>query len=99
MFVSIVLGVLNLVGLACLWLHMDRRAAASHRQGERIGELDGRMGRLEERVNYLPTHRELAEIRTALGIVSGELSAIRERSQVTCEMVRTIQEHLLEEDD
>jgi hypothetical protein len=78
---------------------MDRRATTTQRQGERIGDLDGRVGRLEERVNYLPTHRELAEIRNALGIVNAELSAIRERSQVTCEMVRTIQEHLLEEDD
>lgn len=99
MLVLILLGVCNLIGLGLLWLHMDRRADETRRQGERIGGIDGRVGRLEERINYLPTHRELAEIRTAIGAVCAEMSALRERSQVTCEMVRTIQDHLLQEDD
>lgn len=85
----IVLGVVNLGGLVLLWLHIDRR-------GEDTRALGDRVSRLETNISYLPKHRELTEIRTALGQLSSSVAALTERSEATSDMLRAIQTHLMD---
>lgn len=55
-----------------------------------------RLSVLETTVRHMPRHNDLTEIRRELSVLNGSISAIEERSQSTQEMVRSIQQHLME---
>lgn len=84
-----VLALMNLVGLVLLWLHIDRSSGETRQLGARVSQL-------ETSIAYLPTHRELAEIRNALGTLANSVAGLAERSESTSEMVHSIQQYLME---
>lgn len=91
-FVIIVLllvSVINVIGMIAMWIHLDRHGVDGHKLANRVSQL-------ETTVSYLPTHRELAEIRNVLGDLSNSVSAVRERTELSSMVLRTIQKHLSE---
>lgn len=87
--VIIVLLVVNLIGLAIVGLRISSQSAES-RQVER------RLTMLEARVDNLPTHRDLTELRGDVSEVVETVAAINGQMTAMTQMLRTIQEHLLE---
>lgn len=91
-FVVIVLllvSVINVIGMVAMWIHLDRHGVDGR-------ALANRVSKLETSVSYLPTHRELVEIRNLLAELSNELAAMRERTELSAMVLRTIQQHLSE---
>lgn len=88
-YLLMLLGILNLIGLVALWIHMDRR-------GKETSSLNVRVSQLETNFNYLPRHRELTEIRASLAELSNAVAGMRERTEATTLMLRSIQTHLQE---
>lgn len=63
-----------------------------------VGTLWNRLTKLEARVDNLPTHRDLVDLRGDLQDVRDTVSTISGQMTTTVQMLRTIQEHLLEND-
>lgn len=61
-------------------------------------KLDRRLTQLEARVDNLPTHRDLGELRSDIAGVVESVAAIAGQTQTMTQMLRTIQEYLLEND-
>lgn len=55
-----------------------------------------RLSVLETTVRHMPRHNDLIDIRRELSVLNGTVAAIEERSESTLEMVRSIQQHLME---
>lgn len=89
--VIIALLVINLIGLLVIGGRVSR-------QSNDAGDLDKRLTRLEARVDNLPTHRDLADLRSGITEVVESVAAISGQTQSMTQMLRTIQEHLLEND-
>ena len=82
-FIALVVVVLiNFIGTALLWRHIDRCVAEDRSLAQRVSHL-------ESTVSALPTERHLSEIREGI-------AAIRERHAITASALETIQTHLLE---
>lgn len=62
----------------------------------RDAALEIRVVALETTVRHMPTHGDLQEIRRELRDLNGAVSVVSERSEATMQMMRTIQEHLME---
>lgn len=91
-FVIIVLllvSVINVLGMVAMWIHLDRHGTDGR-------ALATRVSKIETTISYLPTHRELAEIRNLLSELSNEIGAMRERTEMSSMMLRTIQKYLSE---
>lgn len=89
--IIIALLVINLAGLIVVALRVTH-----HTDGTR--QLEGRLSKLEGRVDVLPTHRDLADLRGNLTKVAETVASINGQTQAMTQMLRTIQEHLLEND-
>jgi hypothetical protein len=89
--VIIALLVVNLIGLLVVGLRVSGQSTDTR-------QLEGRLTKLEARVDNLPTHRDLLELRTGIGDVQESVAAISGRTEAMTQMLRTIQEHLLEND-
>jgi|GEM_PF-3895301 len=89
--IIIALLIVNLLGLLVIGYRVSR-------QSNDAGDLDRRLTRLEARVDNLPTHRDLLDLRTGIGDVQESMAAISGRTEAMTQMLRTIQEHLLEND-
>lgn len=89
--VIIVLLIINLIGLAIVGLRISGQSAEA-RQVER------RLTKLEARVDNLPTHRDLIELRSGVSEVVETVAEVSGQMQAITQMLRTIQEHLLEND-
>lgn len=63
---------------------------------QRDGDMDKRLSVLETRVAHMPTHNDLAAIQMQLRDMSSDVATVIERSETTLEMVRSIQQHLVE---
>lgn len=59
-------------------------------------DLHTRVSVLETQLRNMPTHADLVAINRCLATLSSELSAVSERSESTQDMVRSIQQHLME---
>lgn len=89
--IIIALLIINLIGLLVVGIRVngeqtDRRA------------LDTRLTRLEAQVEHLPTHRDLSTLGRAVNETAETVATIKGQTLAMTQMLRTIQEHLLEKD-
>jgi hypothetical protein len=87
--VIIALLVINLVGLLAVGLRIGS-------QGSENRALESRLTKLEARVENLPTHRDLADLRDDLSDLVRNVAEISGQAETQTRMLRSIQEHLLE---
>lgn len=87
----IVLLLVNLAGMLVIGIRVGLLAADDRKQ-------DRRLTQLETRVENLPTHRDLTELRSGIAEVVESVAAINGQTLAMTQMLRTIQEHLLEND-
>lgn len=92
-FIAIIIGLLlmNLAGLLVIGIRVSLLGSDDRK-------LDRRLTVLEARVENLPTHRDLGELRSGIVEVMESVAAIGGQTQAMTQMLRTIQEHLLEND-
>jgi len=93
MFLAIIIGLLllNLLGLLLIGIRVGMLGGDDRK-------LDRRLTVLEARVENLPTHRDLGELRSSIAEAVEGVAAIGGQMQAMTQMLRTIQEHLLEND-
>ena len=60
------------------------------------GELSERVSLVEEKLEHLPTHDDLAEIHNKLSDVGSRVSATDERSKILLDGMRRIENHLMD---
>lgn len=89
--VIIALLLINLVGLLVVGAYVSSQAKDNQRQDRSLTEL-------ESRVANMPTHRDLMELRGDLSKVVETVAVIRGQTQTMTQLLRTIQEHLMEND-
>lgn len=89
--VIIALLVIDLIGLLLVGLRISGQTADSR-------QMWGRLIKLESRVDNLPTHRDLTELRSGISEVVETVASISGQTVAMTQMLRTIQEHLLEND-
>lgn len=73
-----------------------RLSAAIADRNEKHAEVTRRLAVIETKMENVPTHRDLEEIRAKLAVVASQGAAISERSAATHSLVQTLSEHLLE---
>jgi uncharacterized membrane protein len=84
-----VVGLLNLLAVLLLWVHMDRRSNEIRAVLARVHEAEQRVTRIETGMISAPDVRTLFE---RMASIEGKLST-------QTDMMKTIQEHLLERDE
>jgi uncharacterized membrane protein YfbV (UPF0208 family) len=89
--VIIALLLANLIGL--LWL--GQRASGQSNENRSLSD---RLTHLEAKVNTMPTHRDLAELREDFSEVAETTAALSGQMTTVLQLLRTIQDHLLEND-
>lgn len=89
--VIIALLVVNLIGLLVVGARVTGQSSDAR-------QLDSRLTKLEARVDNLPTHRDLSDLRGTIAEVSETVAQISGQAQAMTQMLRSIQEHLLEND-
>lgn len=89
--VIIALLVIDLIGLLVVGIRISGQSADSRQMWARLITLEGR-------VDNLPTHRDLTELRSGISEVVEAVASISGQTQAMTQMLRTIQEHLLEND-
>lgn len=91
-FVIIVLllvSVINVIGMVAMWIHLDRHGTDGR-------NLATRVSRLETSFSYGPKHSDLTAMRNLLSDLSNDVAALRERTELSAMVLRTIQQHLSE---
>lgn len=73
-----------------------RLSAAIADRNEKHAEVTGRLAVIDARMEGMPTHGDLNDIRSKLGTVETQTAAINERSRATHDLVQTLSQHLLE---
>lgn len=89
--VIIVLLVVNLIGLLVVGIRVNGQSTDTRNHESRITKL-------EAKVDNLPTHRDLTDLRGAISEVVESVAQINGQTQAMTQMLRSIQEHLLEND-
>lgn len=89
--VVIALLVVALAALAVIGLILWRRGADNR-------NLDARLIALETRVQTMPTHHDLLELRNDMANVAQSIGELNGQTQTMTQMLRTIQEYLLEKE-
>ena len=89
--VIIALLVINLIGLLVIGNRVSRQSSDA-------SDLDKRLTRLEARVENLPTHRDLAAMSNGINETAEAVATLGGQTQAMTQMLRSIQEHLLEND-
>lgn len=87
--VIIALLVCNLIGLVVVGLRVGRQSGDAR-------ELERRITKLEARVDNLPTHTDLKELGRGITAAAEGLASLTGQTQTMTHMLRTIQEHLLD---
>lgn len=99
---AIIIGLLiiNLVGLVLVGVRVGAQANQQRDLETRLStqqrDLETRLVKLEMRVDNLPTHRDLLELRTGISDVVQNMAAIAGQVEAQTQMLQTIQRHLLE---
>lgn len=100
--VIIVLLLINLVGLLVIGARVSGQATDARNLEQRLKDdnrhLEQRLTKLEARVDNLPTHRDFTELRGDLSEVVETTAGLSGQMTTMAQMLRTIQEHLLEND-
>lgn len=106
---NVLFGVGTLVALAWTWTL--RRSAADAKSlaaiesklseqdqeiQSAVGELDTRIGRIEERVSHMPTGKEMTEIREALAKIGAEVAQAKGELHSIVRSVDRISGYLME---
>ncbi|WP_368565509.1 DUF2730 family protein [Pseudoxanthomonas sp. UTMC 1351] len=81
---------------ACLQTLTDKQLSEASSRKAHDGELDKRISVMEEKVKGLPTHDDLEQIRGELATIGANVATVSERSRVTMDSMRRIENHLLE---
>lgn len=89
--IILALMVVNLIGLLIIGLMHGSQARDTRR-------LDTRVTFLEAQVKNMPTHRDLLELRGDTAEMAESVAELNGRAETMTQMLRTIQEHLLEKD-
>lgn len=71
------------------------RACVAERKAHH-SELAERVSLIEEKLEHLPTHDDLTEIRNKLSTVGQEVAATSERSKILLDGMRRIESHLMD---
>jgi len=79
----ILLGVVNMLAVLGLWLYVARHSG-------HLDAIDRRVVALEERISGMPA------VRTQLDSLSSQVAGLRERSDHTLQLIRSLQEYLME---
>jgi len=79
----ILLGVVNMLAVLGLWLYTARHAG-------HVDAIDRRVIALEERVSGMPA------VKAQLDLLASQVSGLRERSDHTLQLIRSVQEYLME---
>lgn len=91
--IAIIIGllVLNLIGLLVIgiWVAL---------LGSDDRKMNNRLVHLEAWVKNAPTHRDLGELRSGISEVVESVAGLSGQTATMTQMLRTIQEHLLEND-
>lgn len=98
---AVIIGllVINLIGLLVVGARSTGQSSGqSNDQRKDATELDKRLTRLEARVDNLPTHRDLVDLRAGINEMARTVAGVAGQVQTVTDMLRTIQEHLLEND-
>lgn len=89
--VIIALLLINLIGLLVIGNRVSR-------QSNDASDQDKRLTRLEARVENLPTHRDLTAMNSGINETAEAVAALNGQTQTMTQMLRTIQEHLLDKE-
>lgn len=87
--ITIVLLVINLIGL----LMVGNRIKS---QSDESRGFDRRIGKLEAQLETLPTHKDLRELRKEFESIAEDVASIDGRTETMTQLLRTIQQHLLD---
>ncbi|ULU26607.1 DUF2730 family protein [Dyella terrae] len=109
---TVVIGllVINLLGLLAVGWRISTQSADVRGLTDDIGTqsadvralttdnrlLADRLTHLEARVNTMPTHRDLTDLRDDISEVVESVAAISGQTQTMTQMLKSIQDHLLE---
>lgn len=61
-----------------------------------VSDLDVRLGRVEERVNHLPTDHDITDVREALAKLGAQMSDLSGEQRATTRLVERINQYLME---
>lgn len=87
--VVITLLVINLLGLLAVGWRISGQSNDNRALADRLTHL-------EARVNTMPTHRDLTDLRDDISEVVENVAAISGQTQTMTQMLKSIQDHLLE---
>jgi Tfp pilus assembly protein PilN len=100
--IIIALLVINLLGLLVVGWRVSGQSNDARSLETRLTSdsraLEARLTKLEARVDNLPTHRDLLDLRNGMSAVVQSIAEIAGRTEAMTTMLQTIQEHLLEGD-
>lgn len=98
--IVIVLLLIILAGLLFLNQRVEGLARETRQMDSQLSHenrsMESRVAVLEARVNNLPTHRDLTELRSGIGEVVESVATIQGQGDTMMQMLQTIQKHLLE---
>lgn len=79
-------------------VYADREEVRRHvaERKAQFSELTERVALVEEKLEHLPTHDDLAELHAKLGVVGNEVAATSERSKILLDGMRRIEQHLMD---
>ena len=99
---TVVIGLLVIVLIGLVFLN-QRMGSLTHETRQMDSQLskenramESRIVKLEARVDNLPTHRDLTELRSGIGEVVESVATLQGTSDTMMQMLHTIQKHLLE---
>lgn len=89
--IIIALLVINLVGLLAIGARVSSQQREARNQ-------DKRLTKIESRVDHQPSHSDLREMSRAMNAMAETVATIKGQTLTMMQMLRTVQEHLLEND-
>lgn len=89
--IIVTLLLVNSVGVLVLGYRSNQDAGTDR-------QLERRLSGLEVRVENMPTHRDLAELRAAINSMATDVATLTGQNETQSQMLRTIQTHLMEQD-
>lgn len=99
---NVAFGIGTLVAL--VWTWTLRRSAADAKSlstlendlRQELGHVDARLGRVEERVQHLPTDEDLTSVRNELAKLGSQISQLMGEQRSTTRLVERINQYLVE---
>lgn len=101
LIILLALGILAILDIATVIMmatwkrEQHRESEASKRQ---IFDMQRRMTTFEVQLEHRPTHRDLRVVLDKIELVAASVSTVRGQSDTSVQLLRSIQQHLLEKD-